>query len=632
MQDTADAYPNESLNPSESLKQKDRITLPTPTSKHLSAQAHLYPIDETEDFHDPFSDLNLFLSKKIKKEVEKHGSSKQWSNKIQTDLLAGILPEFKIKFPKYRIGISAIRKVWEKVSYYYGKVHTHEEAVDSNGKLNIEFMIKENLKGYPAIAPSNLPHYNTAHQLAIKMSECIATLDGVRPRLDHLTKVIWSAQKHLLTDLSAQHSKNGHEEYDTIDKLIVKILLENTAKHPLISQKQLQEALKKRLYALKTLTKQYSNEALYQNLATLLSCRLYPTISIHHFLNKEERQKLGAFIEKQIEISKMSKTQSDASCRVETSQRILALYPLASSLPKKLSKEELKEAIHYVYSKIMNKKTSTCPDVHHSVLAFIQVEMHFLKRKEGFSNYAKIESLITTTLTMAQTLPTWRDDYSDELEIFIWYVYSKKESFLEEDKTLLNEEISNCIMDFPKYSFKNTLYQLMEYFKKIKQHLNKEDAAQETLLWEEIDHKTYTWSIQNDMLCRWIHFDHTTPLLQTIKTLWKKKGYQEKSVNHSQFIQEVLHEVLETNFKKEPQFDKELLCIRISILYKYFWYHDLSEPQEASLDRFVKWHLQDIHFFHKDKSLEDKILILENRVAKLLPLTPLSKKTVQKLL
>lgn len=628
MQDTADAYPNESLNPFESIKQKERFPLSAIPSKQLSAQTHLYPIDETEDFHDPFSDLSLFLSKKIKHEVEKHGSSKQWSNKIQTDLLAGILPEFKIKFPKYRLGISAIRRVWEKVSYYYGKVHTHQEAIDSNGKLNIEFMIKENLKGYPASAPSNLPHYNTAHQLAVKMSECIATLDGTRPRLDHLTKVIWSAQKHLLTDLSAQKSKNGQEEYDAIDKLIVKILLENTAKHPLIAQKQLQEEIKKKFYILKKITKQYSTETLYQNLASLLSSRLYPTISIHHFLDKDEKNRVQAFIEKQIEISKFSKTQSDASCRVETSQRILALYPLTSSLPKTLTKQEIKEAIHYVYCKTMNRSTLPCPKIHHSVFAFIQVEMHFLKRKEEFSNYNKIEALITTTLTMAQSLPLWREDYSDELEIFIWHIYSQKELFLEETKVLLNDEISNCMMDFPKYSFKNTLYQLMEYFKKIKEHLHREDPSEEVLLWEEIEHKIYAWSIQNDMLCHWIHFDHTTSLLKTIKTLWNQKGYQEKSVNHTQFIKEVFQETL----KKEPYIDQQLLPIRIAILYKYFWYHDLSDPQEASIDRFIKWHLQDIHHSHKEKSLDDKIMILENRVSKLLPLTPFSKKNLEKIL
>ena len=80
----------------------------------FNTNSFLYPIDETEDFYDPFSELSLFLSTKIKKEIQGSGSIKQWSGKIQTDLLAKILPEFKQKFPKYRLGASALKKVWEK--------------------------------------------------------------------------------------------------------------------------------------------------------------------------------------------------------------------------------------------------------------------------------------------------------------------------------------------------------------------------------------------------------------------------------------------------------------------------------------------------------------------------------------
>jgi hypothetical protein len=615
MQDAADAYPNDAVNLSKSININAK--------KSLSSEAHLYPIDETEDFHDPFSDLSLFLSKKIKSEVEKHGSSRQWSHKIQTDLLSRILPEFKVKFPKYRLGISAIRKVWEKVSYYYGKVHTHKEAIHTNGQLNIEFMIKENLKGFPI--KSSSPHYNTAHQLAVKICECIATLDAARPRLDHITKIIWSAQKHLLTDLPTQKAKQPYEDYDTLDKFIVKTLLESTAKQPLISQKELQEEIKKKLFIFKTSKDLASSEILYQNLATLLAYKLYPTLSIHHLLSEKEKRKIQAFVEEQIEFGKLNKTLSPAAARVETSQRILALYPLAKSLPKGISQEEIRRAIYYVYCKVNHEQAPACPNIHPSILAFIQVELHFLKRKEEFSNYSTIEKFVMTTLTMAQHLPSWREDYNDELEVFIWYLYAKKENFLGEDKEFLNEELSSFIMDFPKFSFKNTLYKLIEYFKKIKGSLHRENKAEEALHWEEVEHKVYEWSIQNDMLCRWIHFDSTTPLLQLISTLWKEKGCLETTVNHVHFMQEVF----KVFSQKHPRLDEEMLRIRISILYKYFWYHDLSDSDTSTLERFMKWHFQDISGVYQDKSLEDRMIILENRVSKLLPLTPFSKKYLE---
>ena len=110
------SYPNPDSDELQKLNGSDRESL-------------LNPIDEADDFYDPFSDLSLFLSKKIKNEIEKSGSSNKWSGKIEANLLAKILPEFKQKFPKYRLGTSALKKVWEKVSYYYDKIQGQKGAL-----------------------------------------------------------------------------------------------------------------------------------------------------------------------------------------------------------------------------------------------------------------------------------------------------------------------------------------------------------------------------------------------------------------------------------------------------------------------------------------------------------------------
>ena len=60
----------------------------------LQAHAYLFPIDETEEFHDPFSDLSLFLARKIKQEISRGSTPKKWSRNIQEDLLKSILPDF----------------------------------------------------------------------------------------------------------------------------------------------------------------------------------------------------------------------------------------------------------------------------------------------------------------------------------------------------------------------------------------------------------------------------------------------------------------------------------------------------------------------------------------------------------
>ena len=63
----------------------------------------LSPIDESPEFYDPYSDLNLFLSQKIKQELQHCGSSKKWSLKIQEELISKIAPEFQKKFPPLSI-------------------------------------------------------------------------------------------------------------------------------------------------------------------------------------------------------------------------------------------------------------------------------------------------------------------------------------------------------------------------------------------------------------------------------------------------------------------------------------------------------------------------------------------------
>ena len=69
----------------------------------------IYPVDEMEEFQDPFSDLNLFLCKKINEVMHKKGGIKNWNYQIEKDVLQRILPEFKRKFPYYRLGIAALK-------------------------------------------------------------------------------------------------------------------------------------------------------------------------------------------------------------------------------------------------------------------------------------------------------------------------------------------------------------------------------------------------------------------------------------------------------------------------------------------------------------------------------------------
>ncbi|NGX38503.1 MAG: hypothetical protein K1000chlam2_01677, partial [Chlamydiae bacterium] len=61
--------------------------------KQLLGRDLLDAIDESPEFHDPYSELNIFLSQKIKREMHHCSNSKKWSLQLQDELLHKITPE-----------------------------------------------------------------------------------------------------------------------------------------------------------------------------------------------------------------------------------------------------------------------------------------------------------------------------------------------------------------------------------------------------------------------------------------------------------------------------------------------------------------------------------------------------------
>jgi len=251
-------HPPERLEPS-SLQKKPKIE-----------RDFLAAIDESPEFHDPYSDLNLFLSQKIKKEMRHCSNSKKWSPQLQDELLHKITPEFQELFPKYRLGVTALKKTWEKVQYFSNQIQQQKEALTQDGKLNLSFFIKENLKSTTKLHHTCHVHpCHYAHQLAVKMSECIAVVDGIRPKLEQLTRTIWSLQRHLIPKLAPEHFKSPYDENEKADKLIAKAILEITAKHPGISQAELSFHVHKRLVGLRALTTNYTSSEIKKMLTAL---------------------------------------------------------------------------------------------------------------------------------------------------------------------------------------------------------------------------------------------------------------------------------------------------------------------------------------------------------------------------
>ncbi|MDN3508131.1 MAG: hypothetical protein P0S94_04340, partial [Simkaniaceae bacterium] len=199
---------------------------------------------------------------------------------------------------------------------------------------------------------------------------------------------------------------------------------------------------------------------------------------------------------------------------------------------------------------------------------------------------------------------------NDELEMLCWACAQNHPC-----TAVIERAIGAVLVESPFISFQRAIYQVLHDLRSVADTLS---------LTERYFDKIEMWTMQNDMVTRWIHFDGATPLVQRISASWKKLKLKEKNVSHTAFIETVLQEHIKAIPTLAPY--KNILRERISILYKHLWYHTFTAPEESTYQRFIKWHLADLRSKgHKKKTL---LPTLQQRVAKLLPLLPYTQDVV----
>jgi hypothetical protein len=585
----------------------------------LKAHAFLFPIDETEEFHDPFSDLSLFLAKKIKQEISRSSSLKKWSRNIQTDLLKSILPDFNKKFPKYRLGGNALKKTWDKVLYYVQFIQKQKESLTADGKLNITYLIQQNLKNLLQNPNSSDLHpYTTAHNLAVKISECVATIDGERANLESLTKTIWAVQRHMIPK---QQTPSPFDRYDQIDKFIVRFQLEEIAKKPDSTPDEVSIATCKKIETLKLLQRLKNSDDLLAAVSFVLAENLYPNLKLHKKVPASQIHELSNFVRNQLTEQKAAGNLSEEKDCIHASQKIFFLYKLASELSPAETKHNLETAVEYVYNLSQGAFSPNCPVLRPEVFTFINAEISNLKERKTENPLENVLGTLMKCFSDAKNLPKLDAEYFDEVEILIWKilseVYTPQEKMPAFVKETLSYELANIYIDHPKESFQKILTVSLGYFRKL-----------QTIDTTQLDRKSNFWSLQNDMICNFLHFDETTPLLKLITRVWKSEAGP--PLNHSDFIEKVLAIYLKNNVSISGW--KAVLHTRITIMYKYFWYNSLRKDRETAYDRFLKWHLHDLLAGKQKEFPETLIIRLEEKTKSLIPLAPFSPKHVSSFL
>jgi hypothetical protein len=573
-----------------------------------SSRGRFSSADDASDFNDPYSDLSLFLSQKIKREMKGAGCGKKWSSRVQEELLRAVLPEFQQRFPQHRLGVSALRKVWDRVSYYSAQIQTHKEALTQEGKLNTSFFIRENLRQSHLLAPSStLPRFHIAHQVAAKIGECVAVVDGVRPNLEELTRTVWAAQRHLI---AGPLSKSPYDERDKIDKLIVKTILEITAKDPLISHKELAHQVKETLLSLHDMPLLSSMDQVASTVSALLADTLYHQSALHFSLPSHQKDGIHTFIRRQLTLCKML---SPSPPLVETVRRILALYTLASQLPKDVPQETIRTAIRASYPVCQEER----PSLPQAVYAFISAELVLMRNDCYCHSVDYVVRSIAQAYEEALHLPVLHGKDLELLEVAAWKMAGDAEGLLERLPyrigQKMEEEIARALIDNPHQSFSGIVHQTVQFFKRTKE-------LSQQKKWEEIDRKIYLWTIQGDMLCRTIRLDGESSLMRLITEKWNARRPEHRRLSHKEFIGDIVQTYLGKYPELAPYTPQTTL--RATILYKYLWYTRFAQPEESSMDRFLDWHASNALATSPHLSKEELQTQLADICKKSLPLTP----------
>jgi hypothetical protein len=532
-------------------------------------------VDESPEFHNPYSDLSLFLYQTMKEEIVLSGHTKKWSTKLQEKLLQTITPEFQRKFPQYRLSISGLRKIWDKITDLLEQIAEQKEALSPEGTLNLSFWIREHLRQFVHLYASHPAPYHWARHLAIKISECMVIIDGTRTHIDHLSKMIWSVQKHLITP-SHGPLKTPYDERDPIDPLIAKLILEKTTQDPHITLDQLEHYVQEALEGMRELPTFHSIEWITCSVSALLAEKLYPSCRLHTAFTTEEKKALLQFIESHRELCRNAGLSFTDS---EVVRRIIALYRLACQLPKNISKEELKQAILAVYPLYRETELPPLPQM---IYAFISAQCVLMKTEEYCYSKDFVVNAIIKSYDQVRSLPLIDYDDPELLDLITWKILSERERFLEKLPyrvgLRIEEAIADVVIDNPKLSFSSCSHRTVQLFKRNQQtaSLKKEDALRRRIS---------LWSIQNDMLCHCLRLDHASPLLQIIM-----QKLEEKGISHpTRFISEVSQIYLE-QYPHLAVYASQL-AVKIGVLYKYAWYHSGRKGETTSWKRFLEWHI-----------------------------------------
>lgn len=558
------------------------------------------PVDEMEEFQDPLSDLNLFLCKKVNEMMRNKGGIKNWNHQIEKDILQRILPEFKAKFPYYRLGIAALKRTWEKISYYQKKV-IYREAYQIDGKLNINYLIKENIRSYQQnYKQSSCYYYDQIPSLANNLCECIAILEGKQPNLQNLTRIIWAIQQHLLS-ASTLKSMPIQKETDLLDQLICQRMLHFIYRNPQLSYEKLKKLVTSNCVSLLESDFFHSME----KLATIVSILLSKSYIGKVNFSRSTRMHIDIYISNHINWIYRGKSDSSITYLFFV-QNMISIFLLAPSLPKNYDLRKMRIAIPLIIQEKSRSFLSYFPNFDPVLYAFIKIESLLLKERKKHPSKEQIEEEIINSYVGLSTISMETID-NQTIEVILWETLDK---ILHISDTITPEicqsfliAIEDAIIDQPKCTFaeqvRNITYRLQEI---------KKSAGTR----ENITEKVEYFCLQNEMACRFIPIQKQYYLWEFFERSIDKGLYKKKK--------QIIKEVIKMSIALYPILSNymEHLLFRVHTLYTQVWYQESCKTMNT-LTAFIDRQREYITAHPCDKKR-----VLRERLTRVLPVTPFS--------
>ncbi|MCH9811895.1 hypothetical protein K0U07_03920 [bacterium] len=587
--------------------------------KALHKHGYLYPVEEASDFHDPFSELSLFLAKRLKKEILKNSQPKKWSQNIQKTLLAEVLPEFREHFPHYRLGISALKKTWEKIHYYVKYLEKHY-AYSQNGKLDISYLIRENLSlFFEKELPSAAASFHFAHHITGKISECIAAVDGESIEKNKLTKVIWAMQKQLIPTFDKAASP--YETIDNLDKILIRFQLELIAENPLLPQEALQERLIGKIKSLLSISRIRNFRELTPQISSIIADKMYLASPLHSFYPKKSLSEIETFIKKEHALLLEQVKRPSASMRLSFVRRILFVLRMKENLSKEEAKGGLKSSIEYVYSLKSSDFNHSKPVIRKEVFHFIHSEI-LLAEKKGIKNIKSylLDGLLSLFDRM-EKLPSFPVENISMLEIVVWK--NIKENLQDSWKIpshlvhTIEDEIAGLYLDHTKLPFGEMVELAIKHLARIS-----------TLNANNLEDRAHYWSIQNLTLASHLKLSHEHPIFKMM--IEEMKHLPAKELSHEENMLSLTKKFL----KKHPGLIpwRKSIQKRVSLYYLYYHFSFKKERNETPFDRFEKWHLYSLIRNKQGVFKEFYMAELASITRSLLPFIPFVESYIKKIL